>query len=96
MDLWIRDQDRTTLMKLRRIDVQDCYIICHEDDGYDDHIVYMGKYETEERALEVLDEIQNFIENNYESSIPSCNNNMIANGKIVLKTRRIVYELPKE
>lgn len=96
MDLWIRSQNRMTLLKFRRIDVQDGYIVCYEDDGYDNHLVYMGKYETENRALEILDEILNFIENNYESDIPSYSGNMIANGRIVLKTRRVVYEMPKE
>lgn len=57
MDLWIRSQDRRILSKVS-------YLQEHFGNGkygvYDEAIP-MGYYETEERALEVLDEIQNYL-----------------------------------
>lgn len=99
MDLWIRSQHRKTLTK--PCDLQ----MVHVNKGTEYAIISftemagdidLGIYKTKKRALEVLDEIQSFIENNYEADIPSFSGNMIANGRNVLKTRRIVYEMPKE
>lgn len=64
MDLWIKTQDKKTLMKVNRIEVEENYIVCYEDNN-DDLVIYMGEYNSEKRALEVLDEIQNYINNNY-------------------------------
>ena len=54
MELWIRSQDREHLMKTTDVDisVDDKTIILINN--YE-----MAKYKTKERALEVLDEIQN-------------------------------------
>lgn len=97
MELWIRSQDKERITKIDEVyyssDDYGHYVMCYKDQftGYK-----LGKYKSKERALEVLDEIQSFIENNYEADIPSCSGNLIANGRIVFKTRRIVYEIPKE
>lgn len=60
MDLWIRSQDRERLMKVNGfdyVDFNDEYVIngfgTNECDNYD-----LGTYTSKERALEVLDEIQ--------------------------------------
>ena len=58
MDLWIRTQDKKDLIKVDYIS----YEIAIEDK----HILWyksidLGTYKTKERALEVLDEIQNII-----------------------------------
>lgn len=60
MKLWVRSQDKRTLINTRRIDVDDCNIICWDEGEYASE-VYMGLYKSKERALEILDEIQNFI-----------------------------------
>lgn len=58
MELWIRTQDKTTLIRSYEI-----YIVEHGKDSYvirakrTSHI--LGAYNSFERALEVLDEIQN-------------------------------------
>ena len=94
MDLWIRTQDKTTLIRSYEIYIveqHNMYLIRAKRTSH-----VLGAYRTFERALEVLDEIQSFIENNYEVDIPSCSGNVIANGRIVLKTRKIVYDMPKE
>lgn len=62
MELWVRSQDKKTLLKCDNITIT----IDSEDGknikgykvvGYED----LGRYETEERAFEILDEIQNKI-----------------------------------
>ena len=66
MELWIRSQDKTKLVK-----VNDVYIDLPYDFGRDTYAVYssnknyfendnplvLGRYKTKERTLEVLDEI---------------------------------------
>ena len=59
MELWIRSQDKMALTKF------DLCILEKYDDKYmfiADHYKNMGTYKTKERALEVLDEIQNILE----------------------------------
>ena len=60
MDLWIRSQDRTTLIKSNEIYIseneKDSYVIMAKETS---HI--LGAYKTIERALEVLDEIHNIL-----------------------------------
>lgn len=63
MELWIRSQDRECLMKVDRVD----YSLSNIEhriyvNGYE---TLVGNYATEERALEVLDEIATTIKNRY-------------------------------
>ena len=63
MELWVRSQDRHCLWKIDRLDVDDYTIqdnIKTYDDGFD--YIMIGRYQTNKRALEVLDEIQNILE----------------------------------
>lgn len=56
MTLWIRTQDRTNLTKVERIYVNiDNEVLNYTITG---ECICLGHYETKERALEVLDEIQ--------------------------------------
>ena len=69
MDLWIRSQDKERLVK----NYADIYIFnaCQEDEEYLERCIYayinedrqilLGEYKTKERALEVLDEIQDLM-----------------------------------
>lgn len=54
MELWIRSQDKYTLMKIEEIQ------ICENPDRtwFMNAGIVLGKYSTKERALEILDEIQ--------------------------------------
>lgn len=90
MDLWIRSQNKELLMKspeLRYNQKENDHSIL----AYDTLGVYriLGTYETKERALEVLDEIQNKI-------------NLINLGHdfgspmIDLKNQAYIYQMPKE
>ena len=63
MELWIRSQDKTKLVKVDNI----VYMDSSEDYEKEVHSLWndckgiLGTYETKERALEVLDEIQNIL-----------------------------------
>lgn len=61
MNLWLRSQDKKTLLKASRIDVIETDIMCYF--GYEYEEVYIATYNSKERALEVLDEIQTEISN---------------------------------
>ena len=52
MELWIRSQDKTDLVKVDRLTIDDTNSIFGD---YNDF--YLGTYKTKERALEVLDAI---------------------------------------
>lgn len=101
MDLWIRTQDKRELLK-----VNDGFYIAN---GFSDttdtfiglkNIGHIGRYKTEKRALEVLDEINDFIENPtkyYYNALPSHNFGCVepqyyANIMGIMK----VYKMPKE
>lgn len=64
MNLWVRNQDKTILQKV------DNLLISDGDNAGGTFNIYtnllpaqniLGRYKTKERALEVLDEIQNYI-----------------------------------
>lgn len=69
MELWIRSQDKKILLNIKGIQYQNCKLVENETveaniligfyNYYDNEI--LGEYETKERALEVLTEIQNKI-----------------------------------
>ena len=58
MDLWIRSQSRETLIKAGKIFAEDEEVYAKVDNEFGERI---GVYKTKERALEVLDEIQNIL-----------------------------------
>lgn len=63
MELWIRSQDKTFLKKVNTIGIvegQDFYFIS------ENITTDLGKYKTKERALEVLGEIQNMLEHEWD------------------------------
>ena len=85
MELWVRSQDREKLRKIIDFKYQKGTLETYDDvivgtTQYDEWEV-LGKYKSKERALEVLDEIQNKI----------CPQDCINIGY-----GTIVYEMPKE
>ena len=59
MELWIRGQNKEVLTKTERIIIEEAenkFVIIHFDNK--DNWIKLGVYDTKERALEVLDEIQ--------------------------------------
>lgn len=92
MELWIRSQDKMNLVKVRQIGVnyQDNkqIIANYTPELYENSGGYyelLGTYKTKERALEVLDEIQNML----YGGLKATNNNQLAG------TTSIVYQMPK-
>lgn len=102
MDLWIRSQDRESLTKISNI--QYSFVNkCHFIGTYYDNLKILGKYKTKERALEVLDEIQNMIYINklFNADINAFQKSLEIEGyteqEIVKALRTIsTYEMPKE
>ena len=106
MELWIRSQDKTTLIRSYEI-----YIIEHPN-AYlirakrTSHV--LGSYSTYKRALEILDEIQNILKPRYivdTSSIKPDGDYYEKNGVIFQKYNAninieqlsdFVYEMPEE
>lgn len=68
MELWIRSQDKRTLINTRRIDVDDNNIIVWDEGRYANEI-YLGIYKTKKRAIEILDEIQDLLQNAYIGNV---------------------------
>ena len=71
MELWIRSQDKMNLVKIRQISLnysnKKQIIANYTPESYENSGGYyelLGTYETKERALEVLDEIQRIFYNN--------------------------------
>lgn len=82
MELWIRTQDKECLMKVDRIDISDNNTIMAN--GFE---IWLGAYKSKERALEVLDEIQNHIQKQGKTELDN---------EVGLKYYGNIYEMPKE
>ena len=121
MNLWIRSQDKEDLVECKNIGLaylgkygfvdkigdieRKKFYICEFTDTT--HTT-LGKYETKERALEVLDEIQNILFPKFKidtSSIKENGHSWVENGVILqkytanvdyIKLNTYVYEMPKE
>ena len=72
MELWIRSQDKINLVKIRKISLnysnKKQIIANYTPESYENSGVYyelLGTYETKGRAIEVLDEIQDLLQNAY-------------------------------
>ncbi len=66
MNLWIRSQDRTFLRKVNTIGIVEGRDFWSIDENL---TVSFGKYKTKERAIEVLDEIQDLLQNAYVGNV---------------------------
>ena len=85
MELWIRSQDKTNLVKIRQISLNyqnnKQIIANYIPDFYPnsgEYYEFLGVYKTKERTIEILDEIQDLLQNAY-----------------VENTNRIVYQMPE-
>lgn len=64
MELWIRSQNKIRLLKVNDLYLKDNYVYVKiDDDTYKG--VCVGEYSSNERALEILDEISSKIKNHY-------------------------------
>lgn len=58
MELWVRSQDKTTLSKITEISFDNDFIMGKNDNQV---FTFLGQYDTKERCLEILDEIQKIL-----------------------------------
>ena len=92
MDLWVRSQDKTELVKIEEVCIhidEDGFIGIWSYGSNKNLKYYLGNYSTKERALEVLDEIQRLITDLQYLSYG------IENDKFC-SYRPNVYEMPEE
>lgn len=96
MDLWIRSQNKMNLESVHSVSINYLnkkQLICNYEPDFignqGEYYVLLGEYATEERALEVLDEIQkkiNLINLGHDFGSPM----------VDLKNPSYIYEMPKE
>lgn len=86
MDLWIRSQDKKTLMKIKRL-----YIFSNAIFSVDtrENEIILGTYKKDKRALGILDEIQDLLKGNVDD-------NHINKFDIYNSDAIKIYEMPKE
>lgn len=95
MELWIRSQDKTRLVKITQVkfvdkesDLDDFKNVIRGY-GVDGFNFRLGTYETKERAIEVLDEIQNKL------NIRHCNDAGIQ-FILINEMTPIIYQMPEK
>lgn len=115
MNLWIRSQNKKALIKVNELFIVKCYKdymitdypVDYPNDGVTDLGINLGTYKTKERALEVLDEIQEVLMPKIKvlQSVNAENNidDLVSRptiqecGKVeLLQYSDYVYEMPKE
>lgn len=115
MELWIRSQDRECLVKISNIQYvlkreTNCGISTeyHYIGTYYDNLKILGTYKTKERALDVLNEIQNILSPKYildTLSIKPAGNFYEENGMIfqnydanakIEELSTFVYQMPEK
>ena len=115
MELWIRSQDKINLVKIRQISLnysnKKQIIANYTPESYENSGVYyelLGTYKTKERALEVLDEIQNILKptiitTGYECELKenikdktSFNLDMIPTKTEIQELSTVVYQMPED
>ena len=99
MELWIRSQDKKKLCvaKFFELDNDETGIFCFNGESYS---IFAGKYKTKERALEVLDEIENILQPKVIWKEPKTDikydENFIqtlANDMVIQTTQQVEYDL---
>jgi hypothetical protein len=95
MELWIRSQDKEKFLPIDKPIVYDFSefgshrIIYKESASY---VMNLGSYKSKERALEVLDEIQEVINNGIQES----KYDSVGNRFYKVSTNKKVYEMPED
>lgn len=73
MNLWIRSQNKKELIPNPQFGIEQCeeryYIVDRYNFG---NAFILGEYKSEERALEVLDEIQERVDFNIKLKVDTC------------------------
>ena len=85
--MWVRTQDKMQLVKINEIHIkvdEDGFVGIWVDDKKENLKYFLGTYKSKERALEVLDEIEESIKN-YELDKSWCS----------LTSDEIIYQMPE-
>ena len=92
MELWIRSQSKETLVKVNEVYINEAKIKANYK-GYYGGCDYriLGEYKTEERALEVLDDIESLLCGNTRDA--GLVKGIGVNSK---NAQNLIYEMPKE
>ena len=88
MELWVRSQDRESLCTINGIAVDDNTVITVSLTLK--NIFTLGTYKSKERALEVLDDIQNTMIKTLDTFIQQTDNCAVGYSQFAF------YEMPKE
>lgn len=92
LSMWIRNQRKNALVNINFLRVINdgnyCLICGATTDGYD---CELGVYSTEEKALDVLDEIKDAIEDTFYYNIEN-----LGCGSYALKKGCEIYEMPQD
>ena len=93
MELWIRSQNKKELIPNPKLGIDQCENRYYIVDRYNfENAFILGEYKSKERALEVLDEIENHLIN---SSFAKKTNGL-GEVKDIIPNPLFVYEMPKE
>lgn len=85
--MWIRSQDKKFLIEATNIQyLEDCNVIVNSND---EDYTLLGKYSTEEKALKVLDMIQDKI--GRMEMLKFCINN-----SVIINHEDFVFQMPQE
>ena len=93
MDLWVRSQDKKHLvkidigLKIRKVFYRDGEMFVVEGETGPTINKGLGQYESEKRALEILDKIQ------FAMQSAGVYNGL---GELIQPVERVIYEMPKE
>lgn len=86
--MWIRSQDKEELVNVQRLSVIDKRVVAVNSEKDGDY-TYLGKYESKERTLKVLDNIQQQI-------ISATSSDNIYDDGQTINHYEVVFEMPKE
>lgn len=102
MELWVRNQDKEILLKVNELEIETNMIIAFDGNKYQ----CLGTYKTKERALQVLDEIQDILKpkmivNTYKvEQAELCDGTQFIQPMLddiqVQSTTSYVYQMPKD
>ena len=97
MELWIRSQHKGNLVKVHSIEIEARNNGDFEVWAYQEiHQVFLGEYKTKERALEVLDEIQQCLIMNFNMSGSYQEADIYLKTKMLNGLYGVIYNMPKE
>lgn len=103
MELWIRSQDKLKLVSNCNLYISNEFMNEFVIEDLSNKYLRLGTYKTKERALEVLDEIQNILSGNcilksYDNVTPEFSENLIINPCEVHieQLNTYVYEMPED